>query len=83
MVIVWTGIVLVPLVVNPLTPAVAEAVQANVVPATPDVNVTKLEVVPEQIVWVRGVFDKVGNWIMLIATGALLIEQEPLLTVTI
>jgi hypothetical protein len=41
--------VLVPLVLKPLTPAVAVAVQVNVVPDVPEVSVTAVVVLPEQI----------------------------------
>ena len=58
--IVWTGIVLVPLAVKPLTPAVPVAVQAKVAPATLEVKVTKLVELPEQIVCVSGVLLTVG-----------------------
>jgi hypothetical protein len=48
--IVWTGIVLVPLAANPETPGVAVAVHANVAPLTPEVKLTTVEFVPEQMV---------------------------------
>jgi hypothetical protein len=47
--------VLVPLDVNPETPVVADAVHANVAPLTLDVKLTAVELLPEQIVCVRGV----------------------------
>jgi len=59
--IVCTGIVLVPLAVKPETPAVAVAVHEKVVPATPEVRVTKAELPPEQIVWVNDELVTVGT----------------------
>ena len=59
-VIVWTGMVPVPLAVNPDTPAVAVAVQAKVAPVTLEVKVTKVVALPEQIVCVRGLLLTVG-----------------------
>ena len=58
--IVWTGIVLVPLAVKPLTPVLPVAVQAKVAPVTLEVKVTKVVALPEQIVCVRGVLLTVG-----------------------
>ena len=49
-----------PDVVNPVTPAVAEAVQAKVVPATFEVIVTSVVADSEQIVWVSEVLVTVG-----------------------
>ena len=57
---VWTGMVPVPLAVNPLTPEVAVAVQAKVAPLTSEVRVTNVVEVPEQMVWVNGVFVTAG-----------------------
>lgn len=51
---VWAGIFPVPLTVKPVIPAVAAAVQAKVVPATPDVKVAIVVVVPLQIVCCAG-----------------------------
>ena len=59
-VIVWTGMVPVPLAVNPDTPAVAVAVHAKVVPVTFDVSVTSVVLPPEQMVCVNGVLVTVG-----------------------
>jgi hypothetical protein len=53
--------VLVPLEVKPATPAVAVAVQAKVVPATPEVRVTNEVLAPEQMVCVNGELVTVGN----------------------
>ena len=57
---VCTGIVLVPFVLKPETPAVALAVQENVVPLTLEDNVTSVVFPPEQIVCVNGAFVTVG-----------------------
>ena len=57
---VWTGIVPVPLVANPLTPEVAVAVQAKVAPLTFEARVTRVVLVPEQMVCVNGEFVTVG-----------------------
>ena len=51
---VCTGIVLVPLEVNPVMPVDVEAVHENVVPVTFDVRVTSIVLAPEQIVCVSG-----------------------------
>src|ERR1043165_7141427 len=59
--IVCTGIVLVPLAVNPLTPAVAVAVHVKVAPARFDVSVTNVLFPPEQMVCVNGEFVTVGE----------------------
>jgi hypothetical protein len=53
--------VLVPLDVKPVTPVVAVAVQAKVVPATPDVRVTSVVFALEQMVCVSGELVTVGN----------------------
>jgi len=58
--IVWTGIVPVPLAAKPVTPAVALAVHAKVVPATLEVSVTRVVLPPEQMVWVSGVLVTAG-----------------------
>ena len=58
--IACTGMVLVPLAVNPDTPVVAVAVHANVAPPTFDVSVTNVELAPEQMVWVNGLLLIVG-----------------------
>ena len=50
----------VPLAVNPVTPEVAVAVHAKVVPLTFEVRVTRVVLVPEQMVWVNGVFVTFG-----------------------
>jgi hypothetical protein len=47
--IVWTGIVEVPLVVYPVTPEVADALHAKVVPETLDVRVISEVGEPEHI----------------------------------
>ena len=52
--------VLVPLAVKPETPAVAVAVQAKVVPATPEVRVTSVVLAPEQMVCDNGELVTVG-----------------------
>jgi hypothetical protein len=52
---------LVPLAVKPETPAVAVAVQAKVVPATPEVRVTSVVLDPEQMVWNNGELVTVGD----------------------
>ena len=57
---VCTGMVLVPLAVKPETPAVAVAVQAKVVPATPEVRVTSVVLPPEQMVCDKGELVTVG-----------------------
>ena len=54
-VIVWTGMVPVPLAVKPDTPAVAVAVHAKVAPVTSEVRVTRVVLAPEQMVCVKGV----------------------------
>ena len=46
--------VLVPLAVKPDTPPEADAVQAKVVPLTPEVRVTSVVLAPEQIVCANG-----------------------------
>jgi hypothetical protein len=56
-----TGIVDVPLVVKPDTPAVPVAVHAKVAPATFDVSVTSVVLPPEHIVCVNGVLLTVGD----------------------
>ena len=53
--------VLVPLVVKPDTPAVADAVQAKVVPETLEVRVISDVLVPEQMVCDNGELVTVGN----------------------
>ena len=52
--------VLVPLPVNPDTPEVAVAVQANVDPATLEVRFTSVELPPEQLVCVNVTLETVG-----------------------
>ena len=54
------GIVLVPEGEKPEIPAVAVAVQVKVAPARLEVKLTKAVVVPEQMVWVKGVVVKTG-----------------------
>ena len=49
-----------PLVVNPVTPVVAEAVHAKVAPLTLDVKFTNVLLIPEHMVWVNGLFVTVG-----------------------
>ena len=66
--IVCTGIVPVPLAVNPDTPVVAVAVQVKVAPITLDVRVTSVVLVPEQTVWVIGVLLTVGAGSTVIVT---------------
>ena len=55
-----------PLAVKPETPAVAVAVHAKVVPATPEVRVTSVELAPEQIVCVNGELVTVGEGLTVI-----------------
>ena len=57
---VCTGMVLVPLAVNPDTPAVAVAVHAKVAPETLEVSVTSVLLPPEQMVCVNGELLTVG-----------------------
>ena len=58
--------VVVPLVVYPVTPVVAEAVHANVAPLTLDVNVTNVLFAPEQMVCVNGLLVIAGEGLTVI-----------------
>jgi hypothetical protein len=53
--------VLVPLAVNPLTPADPDAVHEKEVPLTLETRVTSVVLLPEHIVCVKGVFVTVGT----------------------
>jgi hypothetical protein len=52
--------VLVPFAVKPVMPVVVEAVHENEVPATFDVRLTSVVLLPEQIAWLSGLFDTAG-----------------------
>ena len=76
-----TGIELVPLAVNPETPAVDEAVQAKVVPVTFEVRVTRAEFPPEQIVCVNGELETAGVGLTVIVTVCEVPAQLPVVEV--
>ena len=66
-----------PLRAKPVTPGVAEAVHAKVVPATLEVSATAVVLAPEQIVCVKGAFVTVGVGFTFTVTIKVLPEQPP------
>ena len=73
--------VLVPLAVNPETPAVADAVHVNVAPVTFEVRVTRVEFPPEQMVCVNGVLETVGVGLTITVTVCGVPAQPPVVDV--
>ena len=72
-----------PLVVKPVTPVVAEAVQAKVVPLTFEVRVTSVVLPPEQMVCDNGVLVTVGVGFNVTVTVNVLPVQLPAVGVTV